>query len=90
LILLQYIASFDEVLDEEPRNVETSAKLDAAWKRRKSVITALQTSRDAAKLAVAQTGAKVFHARCGENFFSGKKEENGHFKIGSKEECHKC
>jgi len=54
----KYIASFDEVLDEEPRNVETSAKLDAAWKRRKSVITALQTSRDAAKLAVAQTGAK--------------------------------
>jgi len=54
----KYIVSFDEVLDEEPRNVETSAKLDAAWKRRKSVITALQTSRDAAKLAVAQTGAK--------------------------------
>lgn len=54
----KYIVSFDEVLDEEPRNVDTSAKLDAAWKRRKSVITALQTSRDAAKLAVAQTGAK--------------------------------
>jgi len=54
----KYIVNFDEVLDEEPRNVDTSAKLDAAWKRRKSVITALQTSRDAAKLAVAQTGAK--------------------------------
>ena len=47
------------MLDEEPRNVDTSAKLDAAWKRRKSVITALQTSKDAEKLALAQTGAKV-------------------------------